>query len=181
MTSAWTIYESPLGPLTLVASDAGLRRLRFPDDAGSDDEAQRDPGALATIVEQLEEYFAGERRTFDIELDLRGTPFQRAVWGQLLTIPYGSTRSYGELARTIGRPDRARAVGAAVGATPVPIIVPCHRMIGADGSLTGYGGGLPRKRALLDLEASVATGQQCLLQPWSTSQGASATSVAPSA
>ncbi|HEX4011582.1 MAG TPA: methylated-DNA--[protein]-cysteine S-methyltransferase [Solirubrobacteraceae bacterium] len=181
MTSAWTIYESPLGPLTLVAGEAGLRRLLFPHDHAPHDVANRDPEALAAIAAQLEQYFAGERRTFDIELDISGTPFQRAVWDQLLTIPYGSTRSYGELARTIGRPDRARAVGAAVGATPVPIIVPCHRMIGADGSLTGYGGGLPRKRALLDLEASMATGQQCLLQPWSTSQGASATSAAPSA
>ena len=168
MTSAWTIYESPLGPLTLVAGDGGLRRLQFPHDGGPPDEAGGDPVVLAPIVNQLEEYFAGARRAFDVTLDLRGTPFQRAVWDQLLTIPYGTTRSYGELARTIGRPDRARAVGAAVGATPVPIIVPCHRMIGADGSLTGYGGGLPRKRALLDLEAAVATGQGTLLEPWST-------------
>ena len=181
MTSAWTIYESPLGPLTLIAGDAGLRRLLFPGADRPGGDAEHDPAALAAIVAQLEEYFAGERRRFDVELDLRGTPFQQAVWSQLLTIPYGSTRSYGELARTIGRPDRARAVGAAVGATPVPIIVPCHRMIGADGSLTGYGGGLPRKRALLDLEASVATGLQSLLQPWSSSQGASATSAVPSA
>jgi methylated-DNA-[protein]-cysteine S-methyltransferase len=115
-----------------------------------------DPEAppLAAAAAQLDEYFAGERRDFDLELDLRGTEFQRAVWDELLRIPYGETMSYGELARRLGRPERVRAVGAANGRNPVAIVVPCHRVIGADGSLTGYGGGLDRKRALLAVEGS---------------------------
>jgi methylated-DNA-[protein]-cysteine S-methyltransferase len=115
----------------------------------------REPFSQA--IEQLDQYFAGERTEFDLELDMRGTQFQNDVWNALLTIPYGETRSYGEIARQIGRPDRARAVGAANGCNPVSIIVPCHRVIGSDGSLTGYGGGLPRKRFLLDLEAGVGS------------------------
>jgi methylated-DNA-[protein]-cysteine S-methyltransferase len=101
----------------------------------------------------MDEYFAGERRAFDLALDLHGTEFQRAVWERLLAIPYGETTTYGALARSLGRPDRARAIGAAVGRTPIAIIVPCHRVIGSDGSLTGYGGGLQRKATPLDLEA----------------------------
>jgi methylated-DNA-[protein]-cysteine S-methyltransferase len=144
-----TAYESPVGTLTLIGDTHGLSAIRF---GGY---APVRSGALADAVRQLDEYFAGERRTFELELDLRGTPFKQAVWGELLEIPYGSTISYSELAGRIGRPDRLRAVGAAVGATPVPIVVPCHRVVGADGSLTGYGGGLDRKRALLDLEQGV--------------------------
>jgi methylated-DNA-[protein]-cysteine S-methyltransferase len=153
ITSIWTTYDSPLGPLTLVAGEAGLSGLLFPGghrlDVGG-----RDSEAFATVTAQLDEYFAGARRTFDLPLELDGTPFQRAVWAQLRAIPYGSTVSYSELAMAIGRPDRVRAVGGAVGRTPVPIIVPCHRVVGADGSLTGYGGGLDRKRALLELEGA---------------------------
>jgi methylated-DNA-[protein]-cysteine S-methyltransferase len=111
-----------------------------------------DPGALGPVRRQLEEYFRGERRVFDLPLDLRGTPFQLRVWAELLRIPYGVTISYGELARRLGNPNLTRAVGAANGANPISIVVPCHRVIGADGSLVGYGGGLPAKRGLLALE-----------------------------
>jgi methylated-DNA-[protein]-cysteine S-methyltransferase len=107
----------------------------------------------------LDEYFRGHRIRFELTLELTGTPFQQRVWEALREIPYGATVSYAELAGTIGRPDRVRAVGGAVGRTPVPIIVPCHRVIGSDGSLTGYGGGLHRKRALLDLEAATVADQ----------------------
>jgi methylated-DNA-[protein]-cysteine S-methyltransferase len=154
----WTVYESPLGPLTLRGGPRGLTGIDFPGHAGPLAEPDRDPGAFAEAVRQLEEYFAGRRRRFELALDLGGTPFQRAVWEALARIPYGSTLSYTQLAAAAGRPDRVRAVGAAVGRTPVPIIVPCHRAIGADGSLTGYGGGLHRKQALLDLEARAAAG-----------------------
>ncbi len=154
MTVAWTTYESPLGPLTLIGGTDGLSELRFPGHGAPLDQARRDREAFEIAIAQLEEYFAGRRRRFELALNLSGTPFQHRVWRELTEIPYGATLSYGELARTIGRPDRARAVGAAVGRTPVPIIVPCHRMVAADGALTGYRGGLARKRALLDLEAT---------------------------
>jgi methylated-DNA-[protein]-cysteine S-methyltransferase len=115
---------------------------------------ERDDTAFPDAVEQLEAYFAGERREFDLELDLVGTSFQRQVWEALLTIPYGETRSYGQVAEQIGSPGASRAVGLANGHNPIGIIVPCHRVIGANGNLTGYGGGLDRKRALLALERS---------------------------
>jgi methylated-DNA-[protein]-cysteine S-methyltransferase len=168
MTSSrthWTIYESPIGPLGLVAGPKGLANLSFPGRLRPPPEATK--AAMPEITEQLDAYFAGERRAFDLELDLRGTPLQEAVWTELLRIPYGTTTSYGELAARIDeslyRSDvepyrRARAVGAANGRNPVAIIVPCHRVIGADGSLTGYGGGLQRKQALLDLERAVVAG-----------------------
>jgi methylated-DNA-[protein]-cysteine S-methyltransferase len=156
--AAWTVCESPLGPLTLVGGDDGLRAIYFPGRSGPVDETARDSRPFADAIDQLAEYFAGERRRFELSLSLEGTPFQRRVWAALAEIPYGRTTSYGELAAQIGRPDRVRAVGAAVGRTPVPIIVPCHRVIGADGSLTGYGGGLQRKRWLLDLESRVRGG-----------------------
>jgi methylated-DNA-[protein]-cysteine S-methyltransferase len=157
-TAAWDVYESPLGPLTLLAGEAGLTGLSFPGRATGLDERDRDPAALAGVVAQLEAYFSGERRAFELPLALAGTPFQRRVWAELRRIPYGATVSYMELAERVGRPDIVRGVAAAVGRTPVPIVVPCHRVVGADGSLTGYGGGLQRKRALLDLEARVAGG-----------------------
>jgi len=153
--TAWTVYESPLGPLTLLGDGDGLRAMYFPGRSGPLDEAIRDAEPFDEATTQLSEYFAGERRHFELALALDGTPFQRRVWAALAEIPYGHTRSYGELAEEIGRPDRVRAVGAAVGRTPVPIIVPCHRVIGADGSLTGYGGGLPRKEQLLRLEGAI--------------------------
>ena len=152
ITSRWTTTASPLGPLTLRGGPDGLTALEFPGHGTPRDEAARAPDLFADAVAQLEAYFAGELLEFDLELDLRGTPFQRDVWQRLLEIPYGETVAYGELARALGRLDDVRAVAAAVGRTPVPIIVPCHRVIASDGKLTGYRGGLERKRALLGLE-----------------------------
>jgi methylated-DNA-[protein]-cysteine S-methyltransferase len=150
----FTTFDSPIGELTLVAGPDGvLRHLYFPGTAPPLDEAEHDPDALAAATEQLDQYFRGLRTTFELELEIGGTPFQGSVWHELRSIPYGTTTTYGALARQLEA--QPRAVGAAVGATPIPIIVPCHRVIGSDGSLTGYGGGLPRKRALLDLEAGV--------------------------
>jgi len=160
-TPEWTIYKSPLGPLTIVAGTAGIRNVHFPDRAPKLGGAGR--GGMRSAIEQLEQYFAGERQTFELELDLCGTPFQERVWAELREIPFGSTTTYGELARRVDDSlfpegiepyERARLIGATVGRTPTPIFVPCHRVIGADGSLTGYGGGLQRKRALLDLEGA---------------------------
>ncbi|HLF10200.1 MAG TPA: methylated-DNA--[protein]-cysteine S-methyltransferase [Gammaproteobacteria bacterium] len=128
--------------------------------AAVDREAIHDEPAIADVRRQIEEYCAGERTTFDIERAARGTDFQRAVWEALMDIPYGETRSYGEIAKAIGQPQAARGVGAANGANPIGLIVPCHRVIGADGSLTGYGGGLPLKRALLAHEAAYRGARQ---------------------
>ncbi len=113
----------------------------------------RDPEAFLEVRTQLGEYFAGERRSFDLPLEPAGSPFQRQVWRALREIGYGEALSYGELARRIGRPNAPRAVGAANGANPLSVVIPCHRLVGADGTLTGYGGGIERKRLLLDLEA----------------------------
>jgi methylated-DNA-[protein]-cysteine S-methyltransferase len=154
-----TLIDSPVGPLTLLAADgtlAGLymdrQRYRPPQEAFGD----RDDRPFAAAAEQLEDYFAGRRTEFDLPLALTGTPFQRRVWDLLRTIPYGRTASYGELAERLGRPTAARAVGLANGRNPVGIIVPCHRVVGARGDLTGYGGGLDRKRHLLAFERSVS-------------------------
>lgn len=147
--------DSPVGPLTLAGRDGRLRHLRMVDQTyePNHDGWTSDGGAFKDAVAQLDAYFAGALLDFDLELDLVGTEFQRRVWGALLTIPYGETRSYGEIARQIGSPPGAsRAVGLANGHNPIGIIVPCHRVIGANGSLTGYGGGLDRKRQLLDME-----------------------------
>ena len=175
-TMSYTIYESPIGPLTLVAGPEGLRGLHFPGRGpAKTDGAERDQNAtLTAATEQLDAYFAGELRRFELPLDLVGTVFQRRVWTALRQISYGVTTTYGTLARELSGEEAsgwsdARAVGAAVGRTPVPIIVPCHRVIGADGSLTGYGGGLHRKRALLDFESS--GGRREALSPgWSGPQ-----------
>jgi methylated-DNA-[protein]-cysteine S-methyltransferase len=154
----WTIYESPIGPLTLVAGPRGLTDLNFPGRLPAP-EALKQP--MPEVTRQLDAYFAGELREFDLPLDPHGTPLQKAVWRALLEIPYGETASYGEQAAKIDPSlfntdvepwQRARVVGAANGQNPISIVVPCHRVIGADGSLTGYGGGLERKQALLDLE-----------------------------
>ncbi|HET8537508.1 MAG TPA: methylated-DNA--[protein]-cysteine S-methyltransferase [Solirubrobacteraceae bacterium] len=147
------IIDSPVGPLTLVERDGALARLSF----GALGDGSAPSPLLDRAVSQLHEYFAGERRAFDLPLAPSGTEFQLACWRALAEIPYGETRSYGEQARRIGRPDRARAVGAANGANPIAIILPCHRVIGADGSLVGFGGGLETKRQLLDLEAGILT------------------------
>lgn len=152
----YTQIPSPIGPLLLSGSERALEGLHMSPAAPRPGwRSAREPFAQA--AEQLEQYFAGERDSFDLALHMRGTGFQRDVWNALLTIPYGETRSYGEIARQVGRPDRARAVGAANGSNPISIIVPCHRVIGSDGSLTGYGGGLDRKRWLLEHEAGVGS------------------------
>ncbi len=151
----YAFAPSPIGELLLVASDDGLVRVEFPpSDAPAD--ATRDDARLVPVMRQLDEYFAGKRVQFDLKIALHGTEFQLAVWHALQKIPYGETRSYSEIARTIGRPAAVRAVGAANGANPIPIIVPCHRVIGSNGSLTGFGGGLGVKRRLLDLERGTA-------------------------
>ncbi|MDY6999304.1 MAG: methylated-DNA--[protein]-cysteine S-methyltransferase [Actinomycetota bacterium] len=146
--------DSPVGILTLAGADHRLRHLRMVDQTYEPDRGgwQRDDSAFDDAARQLDEYFRGVRREFDLELDLVGTPFQRRVWEALLTIPYGETRSYGQIARQIEAPTAFRAVGLANGHNPVGIIVPCHRVIGANGSLTGYGGGMDRKKTLLGLE-----------------------------
>ncbi|MGA7051890.1 MAG: methylated-DNA--[protein]-cysteine S-methyltransferase [Mycobacterium sp.] len=151
--------DSPIGPLTLAGSGSALTALRMVDQTYEPSHADwsLDSGAFGPAVNQLEAYFAGELVDFDIELDLRGTEFQQRVWKALLTIPYGETRSYGEIAEQIGAPGAARAVGLANGHNPIAIVVPCHRVIGASGSLTGYGGGLDRKRTLLELEEKRAS------------------------
>lgn len=155
----WHQIESPVGMLLLAGDGMRLKLIHFQSGrrahAPSADWVQ-DPAPFASAVTQLAEYFAGRRRSFDLPLAPRGTEFQHIVWAALTRIPYGATLSYGELARQIGRPHASRAVGLANGANPLPIIVPCHRVIGADGSLTGFGGGLEVKRTLLALERAQA-------------------------
>ena len=150
-----TMQDSPVGPLTLVALDGklsglymNLQRHRPPDATFG----EPDPTPFTEVIRQLDEYFGGQRTEFDLPMALVGTPFQRTVWAALQEIPYGETRSYGQLAERIGRPGGARAVGLANGRNPIGIIVPCHRVVGASGDLTGYGGGLERKQHLLDFE-----------------------------
>jgi methylated-DNA-[protein]-cysteine S-methyltransferase len=164
--ASWTVYESPIGPLTVVAGPRGITNIHFPGSSPRLAEAARRP--MPEAAGQLEAYFAGDRRVFDLDLDLRGNPLQSAVWRRLLEIPYGTTTTYGEVAGRIDEslydPDlepykRARVVGAAIGRNPVPVVVACHRVIGADGSLTGYYGGLERKRLLLDLEGCAVPGR----------------------
>ena len=165
MSRTHTVVPSPIGPLTVVREDGALVRLAMspPDRLDPEERGERTDEGFADVVAQLGEYFAGERTASDLplhpvgsdfELALRpiGNAFQLAVWDQLTRIPYGETRSYGQVARALGDPGLAQAVGAANGRNPLSIVVPCHRVIGADGSLVGYGGGLERKRFLLDLE-----------------------------
>jgi methylated-DNA-[protein]-cysteine S-methyltransferase len=150
---------TPIGPLTLIADDDGLRGIRFATERSrmpDGDTPEPDHPVLVETARQLDEYFAGERQEFDLPLRPIGTSFQLAAWRALRAIPYGRTVSYGEQARRLGHPGRARAVGAANGRNPLPIVVPCHRVIGADGSLTGFGGGLEIKAWLLDHERRVA-------------------------
>lgn len=146
------IHETPLGPLTLTATAAGVRALHFPGRAPVIEIADGETEVLAGARAQLDAYFAGDLRAFAVPLDLQGTAFQRDVWATLRAIPYGETTTYGELATRLGGPGRVRAVAGAIARTPVPIVIPCHRVVGADGSLTGYLGGLQRKEALLSLE-----------------------------
>lgn len=151
----WTAIDSPLGTLWLTADDIGLTGLymKQPDEVSDHAGWIEDDAPFATVGEQLGAYFAGDLREFDVPLHLTGTPFQQRVWEALRTIPYGEVRSYREIAEQIGRPTASRAVGAANGRNPISVIVPCHRVIGTSGVLTGYAWGLDRKRTLLDLEA----------------------------
>ncbi|MEU3509361.1 methylated-DNA--[protein]-cysteine S-methyltransferase [Streptomyces longwoodensis] len=152
---AHTVIDSPYGPLTLVADDGVLCGLYMTDQRHRPPEETFGPPAatpFAEAEEQLEAYFTGELTEFTLELRLHGTPFQRSVWSALRAIPYGETRTYGQLAALLGQPTASRAVGLANGRNPVGIVVPCHRVVGANGDLTGYGGGLDRKRRLLDFE-----------------------------
>ena len=174
MSLLYKFIASPVGKLKLVASREGLVAILWGRDTPSkadlefgemrDDE--RHPVLLET-ERQLNEYFAGKRREFSLRLDMRGTRFQKDVWEALLAIPYGETRSYGQIAKQIGRPSASRAVGAANGSNPIPIVVPCHRVIGSTGKLTGFGGGLDVKEKLLGIESQEKPGQMKLtLRSW---------------
>jgi methylated-DNA-[protein]-cysteine S-methyltransferase len=147
-----TRFSSSVGALTLEGDDFRLTRLGF----GDASVPQGDAASLSAAAIQLEQYFAGERTEFDLELALTGTEFERRVWDEVRAIPYGSTATYAEIAARIGRPGACRAVGRANALNPIALVVPCHRVIGSDGSLTGYAGGIEMKRALLELEARVA-------------------------
>ncbi len=159
MTYAYTIHPTPVGKLKLVAGPAGIVAILWENDRegrvklGAMTE-QGDHPMLVETKRQLDEYFAGTRTRFDLLLDFHGTEFQRSVWAALLTIPAGETRSYAQIAMQIGRPSACRAVGAANGRNPISIVAPCHRVIGTDGSLTGFAGGLEGKKFLLELEAA---------------------------
>jgi methylated-DNA-[protein]-cysteine S-methyltransferase len=162
MSSAFTLMQSPVGTLTLVARGERLAAVLWEEERENRvrlGEVHRDDEQpiLREAARQLEEYFAGKRQRFELALDFAGTAFQRQVWAALLTIPFGQTRSYSDIARQIGNPSAVRAVGAANGRNPISIIAPCHRVIGASGSLTGFAGGIPAKQYLLALE-----GQQSL-------------------
>jgi methylated-DNA-[protein]-cysteine S-methyltransferase len=152
--------DSPIGPLTVAGDGETVTNVRMTGQTYPPPDEQswhRDPAAFADVIDQLGAYFDGELTEFTVPLRLEGTAFQREVWNALLEIPYGETRSYGEIADVVGRPGAARAVGLANGHNPVGIIVPCHRVIGANGALVGYGGGLDRKQALLQLEREYDT------------------------
>jgi methylated-DNA-[protein]-cysteine S-methyltransferase len=145
-----TQFPTTVGPLTLEGDDRVLTRVGF----GAATTPQGDAQAVSAAAIQLEQYLAGERTEFDLDVEVDGTDFERRVWDAVRAIPYGQTASYAEIARQIGRPGACRAVGRANGRNPLAVIVPCHRVVGSDGSLTGYAGGIEMKRALLDLEAA---------------------------
>jgi methylated-DNA-[protein]-cysteine S-methyltransferase len=156
MMMKYCTMQSPIGSLLLAGQSDALALIGFPEGKGRVEPGEdwdHDPSAFCAAIRQLEEYFAGKRKTFDLPLAPAGTEFQKQVWEALRGIPYGQTCSYQAIAGTIGRPKAVRAVGAANGKNPLPIIVPCHRVIGADGSLTGFGGGLAAKSYLLNLES----------------------------
>ena len=158
--TAQTTIKTPLGTLLLARTANGLAGVWFEGQKHHPEPLtvmrRPDDALLRRAADQLHAYFAGETLAFDVPLDLQGTPFQRRVWQALLAIPGGETRSYGQIAQTLGSAAAVRAVGGAVGRNPVSVIVPCHRVIGSDGSLTGYAGGVDRKRALLELEGAAA-------------------------
>ncbi|MCE2560078.1 MAG: methylated-DNA--[protein]-cysteine S-methyltransferase [Acidobacteria bacterium] len=164
MTATYHDFHTPIGTLRLVGDEDSIDRIDLPNRAAEPPDPAWTPSngalpaALAEAKRQLGEYFDGKRREFDLPLALEGTEFQRCVWTELRRIPFGETISYGELATRIGKPTASRAVGAANGRNPVPVVVPCHRVIGGDGRLTGFGGGLPAKQALLDMERRAAGG-----------------------
>lgn len=159
----YRVIDSPIGPLTLAGDGSTLMHLRMADQSHEPDRSAwhpAGPDAFADVADQLDAYFAGSLTEFDVDLELAGTEFQRRVWAALQTIPYGETRSYGEIAGQIGSPAASRAVGLANGRNPISIIVPCHRVVGAAGSMTGYAGGIDRKRMLLSLESKVGSLQR---------------------
>ena len=163
--TVYTFTDSPIGRLLLAADEAGLRRIEFPEGRHPQEpqpqwQAQR--ASFSEALRQLDAYFEGRLQRFELPLAPEGTDFQRSVWEALCLIPYGETLSYGELARRLGKPGASRAVGLANGRNPLPIVVPCHRVVGSDGSLTGFGGGLPTKTKLLRLEGARLT---CLDPP----------------
>ncbi|MEZ5933151.1 MAG: methylated-DNA--[protein]-cysteine S-methyltransferase [Alphaproteobacteria bacterium] len=167
-TLAYGYLESPIGALLVAGDESGLQLISFPKGSRAvlpREGWRRDDAFFGEVFSQLDGYFGGRRTAFDLPLRFGGTAFQETVWRALMDIPFAETTSYGELARRIGRPEASRAVGAANGANPLPIVVPCHRVIGADKSLTGFGGGLPTKRFLLDHERRTAgrDGAQALL------------------
>jgi methylated-DNA-[protein]-cysteine S-methyltransferase len=146
----YAVMDSPMGPLTVASTEKGIASIHFGNTLP--DGAVTDLSANHATVEQLTEYFEGKRTRFDVQLDVEGTPFQKAVWNELLRIPYGETRTYGEIAKAIGRPGAARAVGLANHDNPIAVVIPCHRVLGRDGSLTGYAGGIHLKAQLLSIE-----------------------------
>ena len=153
----YTFTDSPIGRLLLAGDDAGLRRIEFPEGRHPQEpqpEWREERARFSEALRQLDAYFAGRLRRFELPLAPQGTGFQRSVWEALCLIPYGETLSYGELARRLGKPGASRAVGLANGRNPLPIVIPCHRVVGSDGSLTGFGGGLPTKTKLLRLEGA---------------------------
>ncbi len=159
MTIKYTHHPTPIGELTLAESERGLALVLFPGETSPagffpDDHCIADPDSCANARHQLDAYFSGQRTTFDLKLDLRTTSFFKNVLNAVATVPYGKTTTYSEIARKIGRPKAVRAVGAANARNPIPIVIPCHRIVGKNGLLTGYGGGLDRKRYLLNLESS---------------------------
>ena len=162
MTMTFHDFQTPIGALRLVGDEESIGQIALPNRAAEPPDPAwlptngALPAALAETKRQLEEYFAGDRRKFDLPLAARGTEFQLRVWDELRRIPFGQTISYGELAGRIGKPTASRAVGAANGRNPLPVVVPCHRVIGSGGRLVGYGGGLETKQALLDLERRLA-------------------------
>lgn len=172
------VIDTPVGPIRLVATAAGLTHVVYPDrDHGrpAGDGSVQAADIVADATQQLAEYFAGQRQTFDLPLALSGTEFQREVWLALAQIPFGETTSYGDLAARLGRPGAARAVGAANGANPVSIILPCHRVVGANGRLTGYAGGLVAKQTLLKLERRHTASRRSCPAKWSGSSAPATT------
>lgn len=158
MNLVYKVIDSPVGRLKLVASDKTLMAILWENDRPrrvplAEQAAQDEHPVLVQTEQQLREYFSGDRQSFSLPLEMKGTPFQNAVWGALLAIPFGETRSYGQLANQLGVPTATRAVGAANGRNPISIVVPCHRVVGSSGRLTGFAGGLDAKAYLLELEA----------------------------